>query len=69
MPVHAIKMTLQNDLARRLPRQAGATCRTSSCPGLSRPSTSHRAARRTWMRGPSPRRSGFGRAGGTSPVH
>jgi len=36
MPVHAIKMTLQNDLARRLPRQAGATCRTSSCPGLSR---------------------------------
>src|SRR3954453_9280010 len=24
-------------------------------------------ARRTWMPGPSPRRSGFGRAGGTSP--
>src|SRR6185437_4024052 len=40
----------------------------SSWPGLSRPSTSCWAvASKTWMPGPSPRRRGFGPAGGTSP--
>ena len=39
----------------------------SSWPGLSRPSTSFGILSAAWMPGPSPRRSGFGRAGGTSP--
>jgi hypothetical protein len=39
----------------------------SSWPGLSRPSTSGRVREEAWMPGPSPRRSGFGRAGGSSP--
>src|SRR5262249_19639874 len=41
----------------------------SSCLALCRASTSFLSAEaKTWMAGPSPRRSGFGRAGGTSPA-
>src|SRR6185312_4683842 len=42
----------------------------TSWPGLTRPSTTFfSAGGRTWMPGPSPRRRGFGPAGGTSPGH